>query len=452
MKKTLLPLVFMAATPALAQTYAVDWSSIDGGGVTASTGGPNRLGGTIGQPDASNAIASANFSLVGGFWAVTAPIADLAVTKTDGQAAAVPGQPITYTMVVTNNGPNAVTGAIVSDTLPAAVTAATWSCLATGDGTCAASGSGSISDTIDLPAGATATYTLTGTIDPSATGSVVNTASVASPGGVTDPNPANNSATDTDTLTPQGDLSVTTSDAPDPVAPSSPLTYTVQVSNNGPSTSTGMALVDTLPPGVTFVSSVPGSPTCMPAGPNLSCNLSGLAPGASATVTINVTSPSSTGTITNSASVTGNEPDPVSGNNVDQEITLVSTAAPGGRDFFTLSPCRVVDTRGGAPIGGPILQAQETRVLSVAGICGIPSAAKALSINVTATQASAPGNLRLFPAGPTVPNISTINFTAEQNRANNAIVSLNANAQLAVFVGQTSGTVHLIIDVNGYFE
>ena len=58
----------------------------------------------------------------------------------------------------------------------------------------------------------------------------------------------------------------------------------------------------------------------------------------------------------------------------------------------------------------------------------------------------------IVPAGPTVPNISTINFTAEQNRANNAIVSLNANAQLAVFVGQTSGTVHLIIDVNGYFE
>jgi uncharacterized repeat protein (TIGR01451 family) len=263
---------------------------------------------------------------------------------------------------------------------------------------------------------------------------------------------ANNSATDTDTLTPQADLSVTTSDAPDPVSPNSPLTYTVQVSNNGPSASTGMTLVDTLPPGVTFVSSVPGSPTCMPAGPNLSCNLSGLAPASSITVTINVTSPSSTGTITNSASVTGNEPDPVSGNDTDEESTLVSSGVPGGRNFFTLSPCRVVDTRGSAPIGGPILQSQETRVFTVAGLCGIPSTAKALSINMTATQASAPGNIRLFPAGQSVPNISSINYAAEQTRANNGIVSLNGIAQMAAFVGQASGTVHLIIDVNGYFE
>jgi hypothetical protein len=169
-------------------------------------------------------------------------------------------------------------------------------------------------------------------------------------------------------------------------------------------------------------------------------------------VTINVTSPSSTGPITNSASVTGNEPDPASGNDLDQEITLVASGAPGGQDFFTLAPCRVVDTRGGAPIGGPILQAQETRVLGVAGICGIPSTAKALSMNVTATQASGPGNIRLFPAGQTVPNISTLNYSAAQTRGNNAIVSLNGVAQLAAYVGQASGTVHLIIDVNGYFQ
>jgi hypothetical protein len=132
----------------------------------------------------------------------------------------------------------------------------------------------------------------------------------------------------------------------------------------------------------------------------------------------------------------------------------VAIGPPEGLSFFTLVPCRVVDTRGnGAPIGGPVLEGQQTRVFAVADICGIPASAKALSINLTVTQPNAAGNVRLFPAGPTVPNASSINYVAAQTRANNAVVSLNGNAELAAFVGQPAGTtVHLIIDVNGYFE
>ena len=63
------------------------------------------------------------------------------------------------------------------------------------------------------------------------------------------------------------------------------------------------------------------------------------------------------------------------------------------------------------------------------------------------------GNIRLFPAGQVVPTASSVNYTAGQTRANNAIVSLDPSGQLAAFVGQTAGTtVHLMIDVNGYFE
>jgi hypothetical protein len=139
-----------------------------------------------------------------------------------------------------------------------------------------------------------------------------------------------------------------------------------------------------------------------------------------------------------------------------QSITLFVVRGSGptpALDYFTLTPCRVVDTRGGAAIGGPVLQGQETRPLAVAGNCGIPSTAKALSINLTATQSTAQGNLLLFPAGQTAPTVSTINYVAGQTRANNAVIPLNASGAMAAFVGQPTGTtVHLIIDVNGYFE
>jgi probable HAF family extracellular repeat protein len=122
--------------------------------------------------------------------------------------------------------------------------------------------------------------------------------------------------------------------------------------------------------------------------------------------------------------------------------------------YFTLAPCRVVDTRGlGAPVGGPALQGQETRILQVSGYCSIPSTAKALSLNVTVTQTGASGNLRLFPAGSSLPLASSINYAIGQTRANNAIMQLNLAGKLAVFVGQPSNTTtHLIIDVSGYFE
>jgi hypothetical protein len=124
-------------------------------------------------------------------------------------------------------------------------------------------------------------------------------------------------------------------------------------------------------------------------------------------------------------------------------------------DYYPLPPCRLVDTRdlGAPPIGGPVLNGQETRSLAVAGNCGIPSYARSISINVTVTQPTAAGNLRLFPDGEAVPTVSSINYMAGQTRANNAVALLNGTGAMAAFVGQASGsTVHLIIDVNGYFR
>ncbi len=136
----------------------------------------------------------------------------------------------------------------------------------------------------------------------------------------------------------------------------------------------------------------------------------------------------------------------------DAFVVKITDTSPGV-NYFTVAPCRVVDTRGGAPIGGPVLQGQQALVFLVATNCGIPSTAKAVSVNVAVTQSTAAGNVRLLPAGQPVPTVSSINYAAGQTRANNAIVALDFSGQMAAFVGQPSGTtVHLIIDVNGYFE
>jgi hypothetical protein len=91
-----------------------------------------------------------------------------------------------------------------------------------------------------------------------------------------------------------------------------------------------MTLSDALPAEVTFVSSTPGAPVCVEAGGVVTCGLGGLAPGGSQTVTIEVTvGPGTSGTIANTASVAGNESDPVAGNDTDTEPTLVGLVFEG---------------------------------------------------------------------------------------------------------------------------
>jgi uncharacterized repeat protein (TIGR01451 family) len=113
---------------------------------------------------------------------------------------------------------------------------------------------------------------------------------------------------------PTADLVVTKTDSPDPVAVGSTLTYTVNVTNNGPADATGVTLTDTLPAGVTFVSATPSQGSCTHSGGTVTCPLGTLANGAMASVTITVT-PTATGILTNTASVTSATPDPQADNN-----------------------------------------------------------------------------------------------------------------------------------------
>jgi uncharacterized repeat protein (TIGR01451 family) len=125
--------------------------------------------------------------------------ADVSVTKTDGRTQVGQGAVFAYSIVVSNAGPDAVTGVTLTDVFPAGFTGVTWTCAPAGGAVCGVpSGSGNIAGvTVGLPAGGTATFTATGTA--SGTGTLVNTATVTSPAWVIDPVPGNDSATDGDT-------------------------------------------------------------------------------------------------------------------------------------------------------------------------------------------------------------------------------------------------------------
>jgi uncharacterized repeat protein (TIGR01451 family) len=247
--------------------------------------------------------------------------ADVAATLSGAPAAVSDGQTVSWTLVVTNAGPLAATGALVTSAFPAQVTGVAWSCAATGGASCPATGSGNISATVNLPVGGRLTFQASGTASLGGARQVAATATVAVPAGMDDPWPSNNSASLT--------------------------------------------------------------------------------------------------------------------------IPVARTMS-----FYTVNPCRVVDTRN----AGPALAAGVARSFPIAGTCGVPATAWAVSLNVTVTQPTTVGNVRLYPGDTPPPSTSTVNYTAGVTRANNATAALGNSGNLTALASQASGTVHLILDVTGYYE
>jgi hypothetical protein len=126
-----------------------------------------------------------------------------------------------------------------------------------------------------------------------------------------------------------------------------------------------------------------------------------------------------------------------------------STDAPASA-FYTLAPCRIVDTRAGQ---APALAAYERRVFTVTvPACGVPPTAVAVSVNLTVTGAAATGHIRLAP-GNGLTDTAAVNFSAGQTRANNAAVRLSTDGTGGLSAtNRSGGAVHLIVDVTGYFQ
>ncbi|HEY8242246.1 MAG TPA: IPTL-CTERM sorting domain-containing protein [Casimicrobiaceae bacterium] len=266
-------------------------------------------------------------------------LANLSVTKTDGVTQVAAGATTTYTVVVTNAAGSAnVIGALFTDPEPANATFPSWSCIAApATASCTASGSGSISDTVNIPAGATLTYTVTAAVPAGASGQVVNVATIDPPASVIDGNPANNSATDTDNIVQQVALALTKTDNSATYVPGGTGTYVVTVTNGGPSNGTGISYADTLPGGVVIaapgVSCTPtGIASCGSAGANTvgtnGVSFTGMQIGAGAGNSVQVSVPVSySASMTNSPLV-----------NTAQAMHVASGNSASGQDSSTRAP------------------------------------------------------------------------------------------------------------------
>ena len=241
------------------------------------------------------------------------PAADLVVTKSDSPDPVFLGRDLTYTLTVRNLGPSEATGVTLTDTLPARVN------LVSAPAGCAEA-DGAVTCVIGtIAAGDSSTVNIV--VSSTAIGSITNTVRVTANEG--DPNTGDNATVQTTTVDPAADLGITKADSPDPVLLRSTLTYTLTVSNKGPSEATGVVLTDTLPAVVNFVSA---STSCLDAGGTVTCQIGTLASGDSTTVSILV-SPTVLGAITNTARVTGAVGDPSAGDNSSTTTTSVATAA-----------------------------------------------------------------------------------------------------------------------------
>lgn len=256
-------------------------------------------------------------------------VADLEIEKTASGLHVVAGEPLTYTITVTNNGPDDVVGADVTDTFPSAFDGATWSCMAAGGASCGnLNGSGDILETVDLPAGGSVTFSVDGTVETGFTGNLLNTASVSAD--IADPNPANDSASRGVVVIRVSDLRITKDDSQTVAAPGAMTTYLIGVTNDGPSDA-ATRLTDAFPADYqspTWTCTIGGIP-CVAGGSGNIDETFLLAPGEQAIYVVQGTiSAAATGVLTNTASVSltnGTEFDP--SNNTATDTTSLSTAA-----------------------------------------------------------------------------------------------------------------------------
>lgn len=252
--------------------------------------------------------------------------ADLRVTKSDSPDPVTAGSQLRYTVTTTNDGPDTAFGVTTSDTLPAGVTYVSddrTECVhAAGVVTC---------DWGDLPSGESRTVEIVVLVPASkAPGPIVNTATVTSDW--EDPDPSNNTTSETTQVVASADLRVTKICKPDgPVQAGQQAFCDIFVDNLGPSDATGVTLTDTFASSgpFTIVSAVPSQGSCVIASPVVTCNLGTIPAGGRATVRVTVSS-AEAGDINDVASVTSTTPDPDLSNNQAEGRVSVSGAADLG--------------------------------------------------------------------------------------------------------------------------
>jgi uncharacterized repeat protein (TIGR01451 family) len=391
---------------------------------------------------------------------------DLSLTKSDGGATVAPGGTVAYTLTYANTGNRGASGVVLTETVPANTTfnagasTAGWVCVPNNN---AGSGCTLAIGTVAAASGpSTATFAVT-VVNPLTAGvtQIANTATVADDGlnGI-DPAPGNNTGSDTTPVIAAPDLSLTKSDGGVSTSPGETVAYVLTYANSGSIGATGVVITETVPANATFDA---GASTagwvCVPNNnAGSACTLAiGTVAAASgpltATFAVTVDNPLPGGVteIANTATIADDGSrgaDPTTANNTGSDTTPLRRGL-----YYTVAPCRLLDTRNAAgPFGGPALNGPSTRTFMAAGQCGVPAGATALSFNITVTQGTAAGDLRVYGADIAPALFSVINYAAAQTRANNGVVVLGTAGDFVVQSDQPTGTVEVIIDVNGYFQ
>ena len=235
----------------------------------------------------------------------TTPVAqaDIVTIKTDNSATYTAGTDVTYTISVTNNGPSDAVNVNVTDPLPSGITTSVWS------GNNGSSGTGALANTIPLLTnGTTIDYSITLSVPSSFTGNLQNIATVTTT--TPDPDPTCVSCTDTDTEAPSADIVTVKTDNSSTYTPGTDVTYTITVTNNGPSDAVNVNVTDALPAGLTAGDVVWAGNSASGTGA-LTNTIASLADGVSVVYTVTATIPSSfTGNLENIALVISTTPDP----------------------------------------------------------------------------------------------------------------------------------------------
>jgi uncharacterized repeat protein (TIGR01451 family) len=362
-------------------------------------------------------------------------VADLAVTDTPSPNPVDQTTSLTYTLVVKNNGPSPATAVTLVDTLDAGVTYVSDS----GGGV--VSGHTVTFNLGTLAANASKTIILVVTAD--ATGTLANTATVASP--TTDLVLTNNTASAPVTVNPTADLQLTGSASPEPVSVGDNLTYTLTLKNKGPSLATSVVkVVDTLPAGVTFVSSSGGALV----GNTVVFVVEGsLASGDSQTFTIVVT-PNAPGTIDDTAEASSSTTDLDLENNAVSILSTVNTGADLAVtatadqstlvQFSNLTFHVTVKNNGPSPaVGVTVTDTLPTNAQFVSATGGVTPSGSTLTFNVGNLAAGASATFDIvvqpFLVGTNTNTATASSTTTDLIQANNtASASVNVTPSFTV--------------------
>ncbi|HEX6087568.1 MAG TPA: C25 family cysteine peptidase [Thermoanaerobaculia bacterium] len=321
-------------------------TSVTGGASGITTTANDTFGA---QPGAiGNVVLAASFDQITG---IRSGCVDISVATSDAPDPVIAGNQLTFTQSVTNNSTNVPAyGVTLTQTTPPGTTfvsmtpPAGWTCT-----TPAVGGTGTVTCTKSdplAPSTGSGNFTFVVATDPAlADGSTITqpvSTSTTSP----EPNTANNTASTTTTVIRRVDVGVVkTASDPGPdnaFAQGESVSYTIAITNNGPSRATNVVMTDTLPAGLTFSSVVPGGPTCTQAGGTVTCTYAAMNPGATNNVTISATITVSQTLITNTASVTRTETDTNAAN--DSDDASINVLAPTAVEMLKLEA--VQDAKG----------------------------------------------------------------------------------------------------------